>query len=47
VLGAVLGAQCGEQAIPAHLKEGLKDAAALKVEIDAFKASIAARGAAL
>lgn len=41
VLGAVLGAYHGEKAIPAHLKDGLHDAKALRVEIEAFKAAVA------
>jgi len=40
VLGALLGAQVGEAAIPEHLKNGLKDHAAIQQEIDAFKAAI-------
>jgi len=40
VLGALLGAEAGESGIPEHLKLGLKDHAALKEEIDAFKASV-------
>lgn len=40
VLGALLGAQVGESAIPEHLKKGLKDSAAIAKEIDAFKAAI-------
>lgn len=40
VLGALLGAATGEAAIPAHLKDGLHDAAALRTEIDAFKAAV-------
>lgn len=40
VLGALLGAQTGESAIPMHLKKGLKDYASLKEEIEAFKKAI-------
>jgi len=40
VLGALLGAQVGESAIPEHFKSGLKDSAAIAQEIDAFKAAI-------
>jgi len=36
----LLGAQVGEEAIPEHLKHGLKDHAAIQQEIDAFKAAI-------
>lgn len=45
VLGALIGAHHGERAIPEHWKTGLKDHAALREEIDAFKAAVA--GAAL
>jgi ADP-ribosylglycohydrolase len=41
VLGAVLGAYHGEKAIPAHLKDGLHDAGAIRKEIEAFKAAVA------
>jgi len=41
VLGALLGAYHGESGIPAHLKEGLHDTAALSKEIEAFKTAIA------
>jgi len=41
VLGAVLGAHHGESRIPAHLKDGLYDAATIRKEIEAFKAAVA------
>lgn len=41
VLGALLGAQLGEAAIPEHLKSGLKDFEAIRGEIEAFKAAVA------
>jgi len=41
LLGALLGAYHGESGIPKHLKEGLHDYAALKQEIEAFKAVVA------
>lgn len=44
VLGALLGAYHGERGIPSHLKEGLSDSSALRSEIEAFKASVAAAG---
>jgi len=40
VLGAVLGAYHGEKGIPAHLKDGLHDSAAIRKEIEAFKAAV-------
>jgi len=40
VLGALLGAQVGEAAIPEHLKTGLKDYEAIRAEIEAFKAAV-------
>lgn len=40
VLGAVLGAACGESGIPAHLKRGLYDSEKIAQEIDAFKAAV-------
>lgn len=40
VLGALLGANVGEKAIPEHLKVGLKDYASIKQEIESFKAAI-------
>lgn len=39
-LGALLGAEVGEARIPEHLKSGLKDAAAIAKEIEAFKAAL-------
>lgn len=41
VLGALLGAYHGEKAIPAHLKDGLHDSAAIRQEIEAFKSAVA------
>lgn len=41
LLGAVLGAYHGERGIPEQLKEGLHDSAALRKEIEAFKAVVA------
>lgn len=46
VLGALLGAEAGEQGIPEHLKTELKDYRKIKEEIDAFKAAISSKGAA-
>ena len=43
VVGALLGAQCGYSGLPPRLVEGLKDSAALREEIDAFVAAVAAR----
>jgi len=40
VLGALLGAEMGEAAIPEHLKTGLKDYEAIRGEIEAFKAAV-------
>jgi len=40
VLGALLGASAGRTGIPDHLVYGLKDAAAIEKEIDAFVAVI-------
>jgi len=40
VLGALLGAEAGENGIPEHLKKGLKDYSAISEEIEAFKAAI-------
>jgi ADP-ribosylglycohydrolase len=39
-MGALLGAYHGESGIPAHLKEGLYDSAALSKEIEAFKSAV-------
>jgi len=47
VLGALLGADVGEKAIPEHLKLGLKDYAILQEEIEAFKAAISNADAAM
>jgi len=47
VLGALLGAEVGEKAIPAHLKEGLKDYDSIQKEIEAFKAAISQPEAAM
>jgi len=47
LLGAVLGANAGEAAIPEHLKAGLKDSAAIREEIEAFKAAISRGEAAM
>lgn len=44
-LGALMGAHCGERAIPEHLKTGLKDHEALRGEIEAFKAAVASDAA--
>eukprot|EP00546_Thalassionema_frauenfeldii_P009559 CAMPEP_0178908454 /NCGR_PEP_ID=MMETSP0786-20121207/7933_1 /TAXON_ID=186022 /ORGANISM="Thalassionema frauenfeldii, Strain CCMP 1798" /LENGTH=371 /DNA_ID=CAMNT_0020580361 /DNA_START=212 /DNA_END=1327 /DNA_ORIENTATION=+ len=43
ILGAVLGAQAGEENLPDQLKEGLHDRAALEQEIDAFVKSVLPR----
>lgn len=40
LLGAILGAQAGEKAIPEHLKTGLKAYEGLRSEIEAFKAMV-------
>lgn len=40
VLGALLGAEVGEKAIPEHLKTGLKDYSAIREEIEAFKTAL-------
>lgn len=40
ILGALLGASHGVQQIPAHLKDGLKDSAAIAKDIEAFVAQI-------
>ena len=45
VIGAILGAQCGYSNLPAHLVAGLKDSTALREEINAFVAAVAARTA--
>lgn len=37
----MLGAYHGENGIPAQLKDGLYDSAALRVEIEAFKKAVA------
>lgn len=47
VLGALLGAQAGESGIPEHLKTGLKDYVAISQEIEAFKAAISPKSAAM
>jgi len=47
VLGALLGAEVGEKAIPEHLKANLKDFSAIKEEIEAFKAAISLTAAAM
>lgn len=47
VLGALLGAEVGEKAIPEHLKTNLKDFAAIKQEIEAFKAAVSQTAAAM
>lgn len=47
VLGALLGAEVGEKAIPEHLKTGLKDFADIQKEIKAFKAAISSADSAM
>jgi len=47
VLGALLGAEVGENAIPEHLKVGLKDYAAISQEIESFKAAVSKAEAAM
>lgn len=39
-IGALLGARNGESGIPAWMKEGLQDSAAIREEIDAFVSSL-------